>query len=78
MAMALAAAAGVVLCVGAVDFPSATGDIASAADWGGALPTTTDPVRFAANNGAYTASADVQFAAMTVTAVNAQFNMGGR
>ena len=76
MAMALAAAAGVVLCVGAVDFPSATGDIASAADWGGALPTTTDPVRFAANNGAYTASADVQFAAMTVTAVNAQFNMG--
>ena len=76
MAMALAAAAGVVLCVGAVDFPSATGDIASAADWGGALPTTTDPVRFAANNGAYTASADVQFAAMTVTAANVAFNMG--
>ena len=52
MAMALAAAAGAVLCVGAVDFPSATGDIASAADWGGTLPATVDSVRFGVNNGA--------------------------
>ena len=73
---AFAVLSGMALTVRAVDFPSAAGNIASAADWGGALPATTDSVRFGVNNGAYTASDDVQFAAMTVTAVNAQFNMG--
>ena len=59
----------------AVDFPSATGDVALASDWGGSLPAVTDSVRFAVDGGAYTASDDVQFAAMTVTAKNVQFNM---
>ena len=60
----------------AVDFPSASGDISSASDWGGTLPSTTDPVRFKTNNGVYTAANDVQFGAMTVTAANVTFNMG--
>ena len=54
----------------AVDFPSASGDISSATDWGGTLPSTTTPVRFKTNNGVYTAANDVQFGAMTVTAAN--------
>ena len=60
----------------AVDFPSASGDISSATDWGGTLPSTTTPVRFNTNNGVYTAANDVQFGAMTVTAANVTFNMG--
>ncbi len=73
---AFAVLSGMALTVRAVDFPSAAGNIASAADWGGALPATTDSVRFGVNNGVYTASDDVQFAAMTVTAKNVEFNMG--
>ena len=73
---ALAALSGMALTVHAVDFPSASGDIALAEDWGGTLPATVDSVRFEVNNGAYTASDDVQFAAMTVTAKNVAFNMG--
>lgn len=74
--LALAAAVAAGLASFAADFPTATGDIASATDWGGTLPSTTEPVRFAVNKGSYTASADVQFAAMTVTAANVSFNMG--
>jgi len=77
---AVAGAAFLALCANisswAVDFPSASGDISSASDWGGTLPSTTDPVRFKTDNGVYTATNDVQFAAMTVTAANVTFNMG--
>ena len=78
--LAVAGAAFLALCANisslAVDFPSASGDISSASAWGGTLPSTTDPVRFKTDNGVYTATNDVQFAAMTVTAANVTFNMG--
>ncbi len=75
-AFALTALSSMALTVCAVDFPSAVGDIASASDWGGTLPAVTDSVRFAVDDGIYTASDDVQFAAMTVAAKNVKFNMG--
>lgn len=47
-----------------VQFPGAQGDIASASDWGGALPSTTDDVVF--TNGTYRLSADATFGSLSV------------
>ena len=45
-------------------YPTAGGDISTAADWGGTLPATDDAVVF--SNGTYTAANDVGFGAVTV------------
>lgn len=59
-----------------VDFPKAGGDLASAADWGGALPAATDTAQVS-KNGTYTLSTDVSFANLVSTASDALFDFTG-
>lgn len=60
--------------VQAAVFPKEGGDMASADDWGGALPPATETVGFT-KAGTYTASADVGFNAMTVNVDKAVFDL---
>lgn len=55
------------------EFLKEEGDIASSQGWGGTLPSSNDVVKFS-TSGTYTASDDVEFAAMTVTAKNVTFD----
>lgn len=58
----------------AVDFPGAGGDLADKDAWGGTLPSSSDGVRIV-NAGTYTASDDIGFSAVTVTADQVTFDL---
>ena len=63
---AIATAAISVVCAAAtVTFPSTGSDIASAEDWGGTLPGTSDIVKFT-TNATVTASSDVEFGGLVM------------
>ena len=68
-------AIGYATCANGVDFPSSGGNLASADDWGGAVPLNQD-VAFR-NSGTYESTADVTFAAISLFAQTAVFNLGG-
>ena len=72
-AVALAAAT-FVMVAGAVDFPSAGGDLASDAAWGDTVPTG-EPVKIT-QTGTYYNSDDVSFNSITVTATGVTFDLG--
>lgn len=63
--------------VWAVDFPKAGGDLASAEDWGGALPGADDAVTLP-NAGTYTLSSDIEFKNMAVGGAGTILSFGSK
>lgn len=64
---------GLCLTARAVDFPSAGGDLADPAAWGSPLPGTSDGVVIN-QSGIYTATADIEFGALTVAVQGVTFD----
>jgi len=68
---------GLCLAVRAVDFPSAGGNLADPAAWGGSLPSTSDSIVIN-QSGDYTATADIEFGSLTVAAQGITFDFARR
>ena len=66
---------GFAVCAEAVEFPSNGGDLASAESWGGTVPSG-EAVSLP-NSGTYTASANVAFGVMDVSAPQITFALAG-
>ena len=64
---------GLCLAARAVDFPSAGGNLADPAAWGGSLPRTSDGIVIN-QSGTYTATADIEFGSLTVAAQGITFD----
>ena len=64
---------GLCLAVRAVDFPSAGGNLADPAAWGGSLPSTSDGIVIN-QSGTYTATNDIEFGSLTVNAQGIAFD----
>ena len=64
---------GLCLAARAVDFPSAGGNLADPSAWGGSLPGTSDGIVIN-QSGNYTATADIEFGALTVAVQGVTFD----
>jgi len=64
---------GLCLAARAVNFPSAGGNLADPAAWGGSLPSTSDGIVIN-QSGTYTATNDIEFGSLTVNAQGIAFD----
>ncbi len=58
-----------------IEFPSAGGDLASAAEWGGTLPPVNSDTAYIKNNGTYRATGDATFFQFSIYANDVLFDL---